>query len=179
MDQSTYESFVHCFRMLAVDFMNYETLLICYIYAVLNIKANEDSYDKYDVNSFEFEQMCQRYGMTERPKYIYDIVWFSDFCTELVDHDLQNNYSASGCPGVANFHGLAIATGYPPDPVRVQCRGGVAVVRLLTERTGGAIEAPAEQYGNAAPCYEEGSDITTHPCRSKWQGFSIQKEIIY
>lgn len=92
MDQITYKSLVHCFRMLAVDFMSYEAVLQCYIYAVLNIKANENSYDKYDANSIEFEQMCQRYGMTERPKYIYDAFCFSGLCTELADHGLHSNY---------------------------------------------------------------------------------------
>lgn len=35
MHQSTYKSIVNCFHMLAVDYTNYETLLQCYIYAVL------------------------------------------------------------------------------------------------------------------------------------------------
>ena len=69
----TYHSILRCLHLLQIDYTNYESLLQCYIYAALTIKANENAFSKYDVFSDEFESMCHQYGMTERPRYNYDV----------------------------------------------------------------------------------------------------------
>lgn len=91
MHQSTSKSIVECFHALAVDYTNYETLLQCYIYAVLTIKVDEGMFGK-NTGAFEFENMCHRYGMTERPKFIYDKFAFPCLCTDLADENLHNDY---------------------------------------------------------------------------------------
>ena len=91
MHQSTYKSIVNCFHMLAVDYTNYETLLQCYIYAVLAIKEDEGIFSK-NTGAYNFENMCHRYGLTERPKFIYDKFAFPCLCTDLADENLHNDY---------------------------------------------------------------------------------------
>lgn len=91
MHQSTYKSIVKCFHLLDIDYTNYEKLLQCYIYAVLAIKEDEGIFSK-NTGAFEFENMCHRYGMTERPQFIYDKFAFPCLCTDLADEDLHNDY---------------------------------------------------------------------------------------
>lgn len=45
-----------------------------------------------NTGAFEFENMCHRYGMTERPKFIYDKFAFPCLCTDLADENLHNDY---------------------------------------------------------------------------------------